>query len=275
MFFILALIIFVLTLSTAFAPLWTTFIADGGFKTFWEELKDHTPQLSLSIKTSKKETFITFIKHNISHQARFLTILISFIFIGSFSVYLANGDYNYANQPLIKRLEAKKNQKQQYLLIASMLMDRIQKNSENGKDWKWLAQVLFMAEDYDASIDAFHKAIKFNENDADIYADLGEALVIKQNGKITAEAIRNFMSALRKDRDNLKASYFMALAKWQRNDERKAIAIFKQIIKKADKDNKWAKSSKEHIKEIVSLSGIDTSRIDALDISIIARGFQP
>ena len=279
MFFVFAAIFFIITLGIALFPTWQSFAANQGFKLFLTavktELMNKEPSLPLNLKKNQSHNLTFFIKMLLNRSFYFLIMIIVITFLGSLTLYLKTGSYNYLSQPLAKRLETKHKNRQQYLTLASMLVDRLQKHSENSSDWKWLGQVLFMAEDYSSSAKAFRQAIRYGENSSETYADLGEVLVMEQNGQIMADAIRAFMAALRKDRYNLKANYFLALDKWQKNDEKNAIAIFKQIVKSDDKRTKWSNASKEHIKEITYLTGINANEIEPIDLSVIARGFEP
>lgn len=278
MFLVLAGLFLIITWGMATFSIWQSFITKNGIILFLQNLKAeilHQEPLLPGLSSKSQPSLKLFFKH-LTIRPLYLFTIVSFLVIsGSFSLYFKAGSYNFPNQPLIKRLEAKKSHKTQYLVIAEMLLERLQKYSENGKDWKWLGQVLFMAEDYEGSVKAFRQAIQKGEDTDEVYADLGEALIMEQDGQIMAEAIRAFMSSLRKNRHNLKASYFLAVSRWQKNDDKSAVAIFKQILNNTSKQDPWHLSAQEHIKEIVSLTGLNVHKIEPLDLSITARGFEP
>jgi cytochrome c-type biogenesis protein CcmH len=80
-----------------------------------------------------------------------------------------------------------------------------------------------MLGDWDKAGDAYHHAINLGQTSPDVYAGLGEMLVLSMGGIVAPAAHNAFAKALAADPQNEVARYYLALADAQAGEEKRAI----------------------------------------------------
>jgi cytochrome c-type biogenesis protein CcmH len=115
----------------------------------------------------------------------------------------------------------------------------LEKNPEDGRGWQVLAPALMNLERYDDAVKAYRNAIKFNEESASRYADLGEALMATANGIVSVEAKAEFERAIALETHHPKANYFLGVAAEQDGRLKDAATIWRNLLASAPQDAPW------------------------------------
>jgi len=88
-------------------------------------------------------------------------------------------------------------------------------------------------------VKAWRDAIRLNGENAERQAALGEALVLAENGVVTADAKAAFDRAIALDANHVQARYFVGLAAEQDGDPERAAAIWRALLAGAAPDAPW------------------------------------
>jgi cytochrome c-type biogenesis protein CcmH len=129
--------------------------------------------------------------------------------------YLVVGAPGLADQPYRTRLEAWRNTEPSQLQpdeIAAVLADIAQQRPQDPEPLKHLARVRRAGGDDAGAIQALRKAITLAPQRADLWADLGEALVVQAKGEVSPEARWAFEEALQRAPDNASARFHLSRA---------------------------------------------------------------
>jgi cytochrome c-type biogenesis protein CcmH len=155
--------------------------------------------------------------------------------IGGASLYLALGSPFLPGQPLSARKDGA-------LPIQALLVQvetRLAQNPDDGRGWEVIAPVYLRLGRFDDAVNARRKALGLNGETPERQADLGEALVMADDGTISAEAKAAFARAVSLDRENVKARYFLGLAAEQEGRPAVAATIWREMLAGAPADAPW------------------------------------
>lgn len=98
-------------------------------------------------------------------------------------------------------------------------------------------------------------------NNAAAWSKTGESIVLAHNGVVVIEALEDFNKALKLDPRDARARFYTGLAEAQINNFKKAISIWKGVLKDSAADAPWAAMIKDHIKVYAQKGGFDPASI--------------
>jgi cytochrome c-type biogenesis protein CcmH len=140
------------------------------------------------------------------------------------------------------------------------LAARLQKNPRDISGWRTLGWANFNIQHYDDAAAAYAKAIELYPNVADLYSARGEALVRAVNGTVTAESKQAFSEALRLDSKDLRARFFIGLAKAQAGDKTTALDTWIEVANDAGANEPTIPTLQQHIAELAKELKIDVNK---------------
>ena len=106
---------------------------------------------------------------------------------------------------------------------AAKLAQKLKANPNNSEGWVLYARTESMLGDWDKAGDAYHHAIDLGATSSNVYAGLGEMLVLSMGGIVAPAAHDAFEKTLAADPKNEVARYYLALADAQAGEEKRAI----------------------------------------------------
>jgi len=127
------------------------------------------------------------------------------------------------------------------------LAQRMAEDPQDSRGWVLLGAAYVRQGRYDEAVAAYESAKTRKPGDAEILSALGEAEVLQNGGEITEEARANFEAALKIAPDDVRARYFIALAKAQAGDFDGAVAGWQALIASAPPDSPWKASVEAQI----------------------------
>lgn len=131
--------------------------------------------------------------------------------------------------------------------------------------------VIYVAlRDYDKAAEAYQQSLHIKDGNANRWSGYGEALALSQNGMVTPEAHEAFVKALRHDRRDARARFFLGLAALQADDPRGAIAIWRDLAQDGAPDAPWLGAVKERIAATAKKSGIDPETVGPRPPSLVS-----
>lgn len=92
---------------------------------------------------------------------------------------------------------------------------------------------------------------------AEVYAYLGELMVMSAGGYVSPEAETQFAAALRIDPRNTRALYFMGLSYAQTGRPDRTFGIWRPLLESAPPDAPWIAAIRAQIGEIAARAGVD------------------
>ena len=147
--------------------------------------------------------------------------------------------------------------------LASTVADMQSKleKTPNAGGYKHLADTLYMMKRYTASTEAYQKAIDLGQNDAVTWSEMGESVVLANDGSVVPESMVDFYKALKLDSKDARARFYIGLGEAQINNFRKAVAIWKDLQKDSSPDAPWFTMVKEHIDAYAKEGGFHAASI--------------
>jgi cytochrome c-type biogenesis protein CcmH len=159
-------------------------------------------------------------------------------------LYLVNGDPGLPAQPLEARLEKPGND----LAISIVKIEQhLAKNPDDAKGWEVLAPIYFRTNRIGDAELAYRNVIRLLGPNAARLGDLGEVLVVKANGIVTAEARGVLQQSLALDAANPRTLFYLALALEQEGKSADAKTAFEALAKQSPPDAPWLAVVNEHI----------------------------
>ncbi|MBB3454006.1 cytochrome c-type biogenesis protein CcmH [Rhizobium sp. BK313] len=159
-------------------------------------------------------------------------------------LYLSKGNPGLPSQPLEARLEHPGND----LAISIVKVERhLAQHPDDGKGWEVLAPIYLKTNRIGDAELAYRNVIRLLGPSAERLGDLGEVLVMKADGVVTAEARATLQQSLALDADNPRALFYLALALEQGGKAAEAKTAFEALAKQSPADAPWMAAVNDHI----------------------------
>jgi cytochrome c-type biogenesis protein CcmH len=161
-------------------------------------------------------------------------------------IYAAVGSPGLPDAPLRARLEKSPEQ-----MDAAMLVRRVEshlaQNPKDGRGWELLAPIYLTLGRAGDAVQARTNALQLLGATAAREADLGEALVARADGIVSADARAAFERARKYESTNAKALFFLGLAAEQDGRAADAVAIWRELEARAAPGDRWRIAAQRRI----------------------------
>jgi cytochrome c-type biogenesis protein CcmH len=173
-------------------------------------------------------------------------IALSLVPILALAVYGAYGSPSLPGQPLSARL---KEQPAEMDLATAVgrIESHLQKDPSDGRGWEVIAPVYLRMGRVDDAVKAYEAALRLQGPDVNRLTSYGEAMVVAQQGVVSADARQAFEHALALDGGSQKARFYLARAHEQDGSFEKARAAYAEIIAMSPSDAPWAPIVREQL----------------------------
>ncbi|MBB4568282.1 c-type cytochrome biogenesis protein CcmI [Rhizobium leucaenae] len=159
-------------------------------------------------------------------------------------LYLAKGDPGLPSQPLQARLDHPGND----LAISIVKVEQhLAQHPDDGKGWEVLAPIYLKTNRIGDAEVAYRNVIRLLGPNAERLGNLGEILIMKADGVVTAEARSTLQQSLALDGDNPRALFYLALALEQDGKAAQAKTAFEALAKQSPADAPWMAAVNDHI----------------------------
>jgi cytochrome c-type biogenesis protein CcmH len=112
-------------------------------------------------------------------------------------------------------------------------------NPNDGRGWQVIAPAYMRLNRYGDAVDAHRKAIRLLGATEEREAELGEAMVAANDGRVTGEAKAIFERLTAKNTDNVIANFYLGIAAKQSGNLAEAARIWEGAIARAPADADW------------------------------------
>ena len=147
----------------------------------------------------------------------------------------------------------------QMLDLAEKVKERLRSTPDDPEGWNVLARSLKTLEIYDESWRAFEKVATLNPEvaDADLYANMAEAMFMATGGYMSPEAEVVTDKALEQDPGLHQALFFKSLAQAQRGDLEPAIDGWLKMLRTAPPNASWIQQVQDNVRNAFAELGIE------------------
>ncbi|PSJ61329.1 c-type cytochrome biogenesis protein CcmI [Pseudaminobacter soli (ex Li et al. 2025)] len=156
----------------------------------------------------------------------------------SWGLYGVLGSPDIPSQPLRERLAQSPADSSVDELIARAEA-HLAANPQDGRGWEVLAPVYLRMGRYDQAVTAYRNAIRLQGSTAEREAGLGEAITDAGDGMVSAEAQQAFERALRLEKDQPKARFYLATALVQDGKIQEAASAWEAMLASLPADSAW------------------------------------
>lgn len=139
---------------------------------------------------------------------------------------------------------------------AATLAQKLQQDPNNAQGWLLYARTESMLGDWEKAGDAYHRAIDLGEKSPDVYAGLGEMLVLSMGGIVAPAAHDAFEKSLAADAKNEVARYYLALADAQAGEEKRAIDAWLNLAADLPNDSPMREQIANGIQQAAKEGGV-------------------
>lgn len=200
----------------------------------------------------------------VSGAAR-LAALLSVVLVpaGGIVMYLGLGTPGLPDQPFSARQEVEQHrmaQQEEMVGLAEQLAARLEAEPNNPEGWAMLGRSWSALGRYPDAVKAFEQAVR-RQDSPESWAALGEAHVAMGRGEVTRPAATAFRNSLRGNRDDARSRYYLGLYRYQQDDARGALAIWRDLQATSPADAPWVPMVRDSIAEVASLAGIEAETV--------------
>ncbi|MDX1715353.1 MAG: c-type cytochrome biogenesis protein CcmI [Anderseniella sp.] len=153
-------------------------------------------------------------------------------------VYLGVGRPELPAQPLASRLD-KAVANQDMVAMVRQVEKHLEQNPRDAKGWGVLAPIYNRMGRHQDAANAYRQMMLINGPDPATLTDLAETLVIAKQGLVEADALKLFQSAAKADPANMKARFFIAMARDQEGKKDEARKLWQSMLDEGPADAAW------------------------------------
>jgi cytochrome c-type biogenesis protein CcmH len=141
------------------------------------------------------------------------------------------GTYWLVGRPYLAQREARGLETKDPNGLIPFLIQRVRQYPNDGTAWRYLGQAYMAARDPRNAAKALGRAISVEgQGDAELDAAYGEALVMANNGTISAEAEAAFQAAVKADASNVPARFYLGQERLEKGDRTGAAQIWQSLL---------------------------------------------
>lgn len=136
------------------------------------------------------------------------------------------------------------------------LAARLEANPQDQDGWLDLAVGRKSLEQYDKALAAFDRALRLGPVPAEVWSELGETQVMLGGGQINAQAQAAFRNALRADRQDPRARYYLGLAAVQAGEPLTGLAIWRDLSASSPPEAPWMPMLRQRMAQVAQGEGV-------------------
>ncbi len=160
--------------------------------------------------------------------------------------YLHIGRPDLPAQPLQARIDGAVGN-QDMAAMVRQVEQHLEQQPNDARGWAVLAPVYKRVGRYRDAANAYRKALALSGPDADLMTDMGESLVLANNGLVSNEAQEVFEAARKAAPKHMKARFYVALAQRQEGKTAEAIAGWTAMLAESPPDAPWRTAVEQQI----------------------------
>jgi cytochrome c-type biogenesis protein CcmH len=162
--------------------------------------------------------------------------------VGALAIYLAIGSPSLPGAPLAQRIAEAPAANQSVEELFARVEKHLEQHPDDGRGWEVIAPVYMRLGRYDDAVKARRNVLRLLGPTAERWSELGEALVVHENGVVTEDAKGAFDNALKIDDKDVMARFYTGLAAEQDGRKADAVRIWRGLAADAPPGAAWLPS---------------------------------
>lgn len=160
--------------------------------------------------------------------------------------YLLIGRPDLPAQPLQARIDSAV-ANQDMVAMVRQVERHLEQEPNDARGWMVLAPAYKRMARYNDAANAYRKAIAISGPDPDLMTDMGESLVLANNGLVSTDAQKIFEAVQKAAPKHMKARFYLALAHQQEGRTADAIAGWNAMLAESAPDAPWRGAVEQQI----------------------------
>jgi cytochrome c-type biogenesis protein CcmH len=144
---------------------------------------------------------------------------------------------------------------------ATQLSSRLAEKPDDLNGWVLLARTYMSMQRYPAAAGAYEKALGLDAGNANLSSGYGEALFLAAGEIVTPASRAAFEETLKRQPDEPRSRFYIALAEEQAGDKQKALDLWLALVADSPADAPWLPSVRARITETATALGHDVAAI--------------
>ena len=173
-------------------------------------------------------------------------------------MYVTLGSPELTDQPLQARLQDQQQNTDQSQILG--LVERVEThlaaNPDDEQGWEVVAPVYQRMGRYDDAVRAFESIIRLRGDSEQRLSDLGEAIVLSQDGVVTQRAEKLFERAIALDATAIRPRFFLAMGLNQESKFKQAAQAWEALLEEATPQSAWAPGALDQLNMARSQMGL-------------------
>ncbi|MBB4286303.1 c-type cytochrome biogenesis protein CcmI [Roseospira goensis] len=199
-----------------------------------------------------------------------LAAIVAVVPIGALALYLVVGSPMLPGQPHAERIEqaereALSRMPPQLRAEIETLLEVIDRDHDNARAWFELGRAYRRADQHDRAVEALRTARDLGLDGPDrpiMLAELGESMMLSEQGRITERTRQLFLDAVRIDSDEPRARFYLGMAAAQAGEPERALAIWRDLSAQTPADAPWAEMLRQSIAMVGQRAGIPPATVE-------------
>jgi cytochrome c-type biogenesis protein CcmH len=179
---------------------------------------------------------------------------------GAGTLYLQLGAPAVPDVPFAEQHEANSAKQEPHAEMAEAvkaLAARVKANPNDAQGWLFYARTEATLGNWAEAANAFQHAVALGQSSAEVLSAFGEMQVLASDGIVGPPARTAFTSALRQDKTDMVARYYLALADAQAGESQRAIAVWQAVAADLPDGSPMREAIRRRIADAASSAGID------------------
>lgn len=173
-------------------------------------------------------------------------------------LYANFGRPDLPDMPLSARLSTPQDHQDLAVLVARV-EKHLNENPDDGKGWEVVAPVYLRMNELDKAIVAFRNTARLLGPTEPRLSNLGEAVVVANQGTVTAEAQAAFREASKLDPRAAKPRFFLALGLGQQGRDSEAIEAWTALLADAEGTEAWVSAARSELQRLKAEPAVATT----------------
>nr|WP_306265760.1 c-type cytochrome biogenesis protein CcmI [Pararhizobium sp. IMCC3301] len=173
-------------------------------------------------------------------------------------MYVTLGSPELNDQPLQARVQNQQQNSDQSQILG--LVERVEThlaaNPDDDQGWEVVAPVYQRMGRYDDAVRAFENIIRLRGDTEPRLSDLGEAIVLSQEGVVTQRAEKLFQRGIALDATAIRPRFFLAMGLTQESKFQQAAQAWEALLEEATPQSAWAPGALDQLNMARSQLGL-------------------
>lgn len=184
--------------------------------------------------------------------------------LSALALYFSFGSPGMPDNPLSERLSATV-ENQDVAILVARVENAVQENPDDARGWAILAPIYVRQGRFFEARGAYQQLLRIEGDNAVLFTDLGEVIVVENQGLVTEEAMQQFRAALDVEPSFPKARYYRALGLVQEGELDQARAILIALRNDGGPDAPWTASVDALLADMPSAVRVPAPDADAAE----------